>query len=100
MHMILKFRDVKKILDVFKADFDPVKAREITLYDIEKKPSISKKYLNQKVDNLDIPPVFKKILKELNLTILLPIQAISIEKGLLSELSKKSTSSLFLFLIK
>ncbi|NVM38186.1 MAG: DEAD/DEAH box helicase [Candidatus Lokiarchaeota archaeon] len=85
MHMILKFKDLKKVLDVFRADFDPVRSREITLYDIEKTPSISKKYLNQKIDNLDIPPMFKEILKGLNLTILLPIQAISIEKGLLTE---------------
>ncbi len=85
MHMILKFKDVKKVLGVFKADFDPVRSREITFYDIEKTPSISKKYINQKIDNLDIPPVFKEILKRLNITVLLPIQAISIEKGLLTE---------------
>ncbi|MCK4781045.1 MAG: DEAD/DEAH box helicase, partial [Candidatus Lokiarchaeota archaeon] len=89
MHMILKFRDVKKVLDVFRADFDPVRSREITLYDIEKTPSISKKYLIQKIDNLDIPPMFKEILKGLNLTNLLPIQAISIEKGLLTERSNQ-----------
>ncbi|MFX1391691.1 MAG: DEAD/DEAH box helicase [Promethearchaeota archaeon] len=85
MHMILKFKDIKKIIDVFKTDFDPVKASEITLYDIERKPPISKKYLNQKIDDLTIAPVFKEILKKLNLTVLLPIQAISIEKGLLRE---------------
>jgi len=89
MHMILKFRDVKKILDVFRADFDPVRSREITLYDIEKTTSISKKYLNQKIENLDIPPMFKEILKGLNLSNLLPIQAISIEKGLLTERSNQ-----------
>ncbi len=89
MHMILKFRDVKKVLDVFRADFDPVRSREITLYDIEKTPSISKKYLNQKIENLDIPPMFKEILKGLKLTNLLPIQAISIEKGLLTERSNQ-----------
>jgi helicase len=85
MHLILKFKDVRKVLDGFKPDFDPVKSREITLYDIEKTISINKKYLNQKIENLEIPPDFKEILKELNYVNLLPIQAISIEKGLLSE---------------
>ncbi|MFW9877942.1 MAG: DEAD/DEAH box helicase, partial [Candidatus Thorarchaeota archaeon] len=85
MHLILKFKDIKKVLEAFKADFNPINNREITLYDIEKTPSISKKYLNQKIENLDIPPVFINILKGLNLKLLLPIQAISIEKGLLTE---------------
>ena len=85
MHMILKFRDVKKVLSAFKADFNPVNNKEITLYDIEKKPTISKKHLNKRIENLEIPPAFKKILKGLNLSILLPIQAISIEKGLLTK---------------
>ena len=85
MHLILKFRDIRKVLESFKADFDPVRSREITLYDIEKSSSISKKYLNQEIDSIDIPPAFKEILKGLRLTNLLPIQAISIEKGLLSE---------------
>ncbi|TKJ21403.1 MAG: hypothetical protein CEE43_09680 [Promethearchaeota archaeon Loki_b32] len=85
MHLILKFKDIKKVLEVFKPDFNPVANREITLYDIEKTPSISKKYLNQKIENVGIPPEFIDILKELNLFILLPIQTISIEKGLLTE---------------
>jgi len=89
MHLILKFRDVKKILTAFKADFNPVDNREITLYDIEKTPSISKKYLNQNLENLKIPSSFKEVLKGLKLSTLLPIQAISVEKGLLSEYSNQ-----------
>lgn len=85
MHLILKFKDIKKVLEVFKPDFNPIANREITLYDIEKTPSISKKYLNHKIENVEIPPEFIDILKELNLSILLPIQTISIEKGLLTE---------------
>ncbi len=84
-HMILKFRDVKKVLSAFKSDFNPVSNREITLYDIEKNPSISKKYLNFNINPLDIPLSFKEILKSLKISTLLPIQAISIEKGLLSD---------------
>ncbi|UCC21106.1 MAG: DEAD/DEAH box helicase [Promethearchaeota archaeon] len=85
MHLILKFKNIKKVLEAFKVDFNPVNNREITLYDIEKTPSINKKYLNKKIENLDIPPDFINILKGLNLTLLLPIQAISIEEGLLTE---------------
>jgi helicase len=85
MHLILKFRDVRKVLEAFKADFNPVINRDITLYDIEKKSSISKKYLNLKIDKIEIPLEFKQILKVLKLETLLPIQAISIEKGLLTE---------------
>jgi len=85
MHLLRKFRDIRKVLEAFKADFNPVINRDITLYDIEKTPSISKKYLNQRIENLDIHPALRKVLKGLNLSTLLPIQAISIEKGLLTE---------------
>ncbi len=85
MHMLLKFKDVKKVLSAFNADFNPVKNKEITLYDIEKKTTISKKYLNIKIENLGIPPELKDVLKHLSLSSLLPIQAISIEKGLLEK---------------
>lgn len=84
-HMILKFRDIKKVLSAFKSDFNPVLNKNITLYDIEKNPVIGKKYLNYKISNLDIPISFKKILENLKISTLLPIQAISIEKGLLSD---------------
>jgi helicase len=84
MHLILKFKDVRKVLEAFKVDFDPTKSREITLYDIEKTPSISKKYLNRDINSIEIPPAFKEILKNLKLVNLLPIQAISIDRGLLS----------------
>jgi helicase len=89
MHLILKFKDITKVLSVFQADFDPVINREITLYDIEKKPPIGKEYLNQNFINLDIPQNFKNVLKNLNLDLLLPIQAISIKNGLLSDYSNQ-----------
>lgn len=84
-HLILKFRDLNRILNSFKADFNPVKNKEMTLYDIEKNPPISKKYLNYKIDNLEIPKEFKVLLKSLKIMRLLPIQAISVETGLLNE---------------
>ncbi|MFW9900111.1 MAG: DEAD/DEAH box helicase [Candidatus Thorarchaeota archaeon] len=85
MHMLLKFRDVKKVLSAFSTDFNPINNKEITLYDIEKETTISKKYLNIKIENLNIPSELKDILKRISLSTLLPIQAISIEKGLLDE---------------
>ncbi|MHA2256486.1 MAG: DEAD/DEAH box helicase [Promethearchaeota archaeon] len=88
-HMILKFRDVRKVLSVFQADFNPVTNREITLYDIEKIPPIGKKFVDRKIKDLDIPEAFKAILRQLNLISLLPIQVISIEKGLLKENSNQ-----------
>ncbi|MFW9952086.1 MAG: DEAD/DEAH box helicase [Candidatus Thorarchaeota archaeon] len=84
-HLILKFRDLNRILNSFKIDFNPVKNKEMTLYDIEKNPAISKKYLNYAIDNLKIPNEFKILLKKLKISTLLPIQAISIESGLLNE---------------
>lgn len=88
-HMILKFRDVKKVLSTFQADFNPVINKDITLYDIEQKPSISKKYLNQKIDDIEIPQPFKEVLRQLKLNSLLPIQALSVENGLLNENSSQ-----------
>jgi len=88
-HMILKFRDVRKVLTLFQGDFNPVNNKDITLYDVEKKPSISKKYLNQKIEELEIPKLLKSVLTELNLNFLLPIQALSIENGLIKENSSQ-----------
>ncbi len=84
-HMILKFKDVKKVLSAFKSDFNPVGNREITLYDIEKNPDVSQKYLNYKVKNLSVPGSLKNILENMEISTLLPIQAISIDNGLLSD---------------
>lgn len=85
IHLILKFRDLNRILNSFKVDFNPVKNKEMTLYDIEKNPPVSKKYLNYTLDNLEIHNNYKNLLKSLKIFTLLPIQAISIETGLLNE---------------
>jgi helicase len=84
-HLVLKFKDIKKVLDSFKPNFNPIKNHDVTLYDVEKTTPISKKYLNYKVNDLNIPDEFKKLLKDLDITTLLPIQAMSIEDGLLSQ---------------
>ena len=84
-HIILKFKDIKKVLEVFKPDFKPAENRDITLYDLETKTPVSKKYLNVKVENLPLLEPLKEILKKENIHTLLPIQAISMEKGLIRE---------------
>ena len=89
VHMLLKFRDVMKVMSVFQADFNPVNNKDITLYDTEEKTPIAEEYLNQRFDSLDIPQAFKNVLKNLNLDFLLPIQAISMKKGLLSDYSNQ-----------
>ncbi len=87
-HLILKFKDIEKVLKSFKPNFNPVKNkenREITLYDIEKSTPINKKYLNYLVRDLNVPNEFKELLKKAKISTLLPIQALSIDRGLLSE---------------
>jgi len=84
-HMILKFRDILKVLNAFKANFNPIKNSDLTLYDIEQNPPISKKYLNLQVEDLDLEPKFRDLLKKQKIDTLLPIQAISIDKGLIRE---------------
>ncbi|MHA1107455.1 MAG: DEAD/DEAH box helicase, partial [Promethearchaeota archaeon] len=84
-HMILKFRDVGKVLKTFKTGFDPVKNKELTLYDIEKTPTVSEKYVNLKIADISIPKEFKDVLFKQNIKTLLPIQAISLDEGLISE---------------
>jgi len=88
-HMLLKFKNVQKVLSAFKGDFNPVVNKEITLYDVEKTMPVSKKYKNKKITDLDIPLQFKNLLEELGIATLLPIQAISIKEGLLGEYSSQ-----------
>ncbi|MFX1555949.1 MAG: DEAD/DEAH box helicase [Promethearchaeota archaeon] len=86
-HIILKFKNVDKAISSFKVDFDPIKNKDLTLYDVEKNPVVNKKYLNVKVEDLLIPNNFINILKEQSIKTLLPIQAISLDKGLISKKS-------------
>lgn len=82
-HMILKFKDIKRIISLFKINFNPVNNRDVTLYDVEENPKIRKNLLNVAVKDIDIPQGFKDILLKLNIKTLLPIQAISIDAELL-----------------
>ena len=88
-HLISKFKDAKRVLDSFKVDFNPVNNKEMTLYDVERNPQVSKKYLNYSVDSLEIQKKYKDLLKAQKILTLLPIQAISIEKGLIKERSNQ-----------
>ena len=59
-HMILKFKSIQKVISVFKSEFNPVANQEVTLYDVEKNTPVGKKYLNRRIDYVDIPPSFKQ----------------------------------------
>lgn len=84
-HMILKFKNVQKVLNTLKTNFDPSINRDVTLYDVEKNPPISQKYLGYNVEDLDIPPPLKEVLANSKIKSLLPIQAMSIENGLIND---------------
>jgi helicase len=84
-HLILKFKNIKKVIDSFKPGFNPETNKEVTLYDVERNTPVSKKYLNYKVADLKVPKTFKNLLRDLNIYTLLPIQAISVDRGLLTE---------------
>ncbi|MBD3194868.1 MAG: DEAD/DEAH box helicase [Candidatus Lokiarchaeota archaeon] len=84
-HLILKFKDIHKVLDSFKPGFNPSKNKDITLYDVETNTPVNKKYLNFHVDDLNIQKKFKKLLTDYKITKLLPIQALAVERGLLTE---------------
>ncbi|MFX0028070.1 MAG: DEAD/DEAH box helicase [Candidatus Hermodarchaeota archaeon] len=88
-HLILKFKDVKKVANAFQADFNPVINQNITLYDIEKSTPVNKRYLNQTINDLEIPQAFRTILIKQKLNVLLPIQAISVENGLIKNYSNQ-----------
>ena len=70
-------------------DFNPVKNKDLTLYDVERNPQVSKKYFNYSVDGLAIQNKYIDLLKSQKILTLLPIQAISIDKGLLKERSNQ-----------
>ena len=84
-HMILKFKNVQKVLSSFKTNFNPAKHRDLTLYDVEENAPISQKYLDKKINDLEIPEALKKVFKQQNITTLLPIQAMAVDQGLISE---------------
>lgn len=82
-HLILKFKNVSKILSSFSPNFNPLKNTDLTLYDVIEKEKSNKKIKTLKIDDIDIPSDFKSLLKKEGYTELLPIQTISVETGLL-----------------
>ncbi|MHA1822173.1 MAG: DEAD/DEAH box helicase [Promethearchaeota archaeon] len=97
---LLKFRDVSKVLTIFLPNFNPLKHRELTLFD---KKEASKSLLNQirkiklyRISELDIPDVLKAYYNNKKIYKLLPIQSMAINEGLLNNenlLVVSSTSS-------
>ncbi len=79
--LLKKFQDVGKILKIFEPGFDGSKHPEFTYYDtLEATPNAQKEY---PITEYDLPNEFLTILKNDNITKLLPIQKLAIENGLL-----------------
>ncbi|MDR3223210.1 MAG: DUF5814 domain-containing protein [Methanobrevibacter sp.] len=77
-----KYNDLDKVLSILNNDFDPIANSELTLFDrinVEKNKKIPKIAIN----HLKIPKDFKNVLDKNNDKYLLPIQYLSIKKGLL-----------------
>ncbi len=84
-HMVLKFRDITKVLNSFKEDFRPEENKDLTLYDVEETTAVASRYLHRKVSEINIPLELKKILADAAIDELLPIQAIALDRGLISD---------------
>ncbi len=73
--------DLNKVLSVFDPRFDPLKNKELTLYD-RVTTRTEKKIPRVLFDDLNINPVFKKALKSQG-SYLLPVQVLALKAGLL-----------------
>lgn len=82
-HLILKFKDVKKILTTFTPNFNPIKNSDLTLYDLLEKRKEEEREYKLNINEIDLPDEFKELLKKEGYGELLPIQIKSIESGLL-----------------
>jgi helicase len=73
--------NLEQVLTVFDPRFDPLKNKELTLYDkITTKTSINLPEI--RIDHLDIPPKLKNSFKKQG-THLLPVQVLAVQAGLL-----------------
>lgn len=77
-----KTGDLDQVLKVLDPNFDPVKNSSLTLFDTITS-SKDKDIPKISVDQLDIPPGFKTILKTHGSKILLPVQYLALENGVL-----------------
>ncbi len=84
-HLILKFKNIKKILTAFKPNFNPVKNSNLTLYDLLEKKEDERSKFKLTLDEISISNQFKDLLLNEGYRELLPIQIKSIESGLLNE---------------
>ena len=84
-HLILKFKNIKKILTAFKPNFNPVKSSNLTLYDLLEKKEDERSKFQLTIEEINIPVQFKDLLRSEGYRELLPIQIKSIESGLLDE---------------
>jgi helicase len=80
--MLNRTKNLEKVLKMFDPRFDPLEERELTIYDLVAGGGDDK---NQKMsmDQLDLPPNFKAILKKQG-DYLLPVQLLAVNAGLLA----------------
>ncbi|MHA1238074.1 MAG: DUF5814 domain-containing protein [Candidatus Odinarchaeia archaeon] len=77
--IIRKFRDIRLVFKFLSAGFD-LKNPELTLYDVVSPSTVLE---TVKIDEIDIPSAFRKILLECGIDTLLPAQVLALKNGLL-----------------
>lgn len=75
-----KFHNIDELFKILEENSNPLNNEKLTLYDVL--PVTEKEYEKIYIDELDIPEEFKKILSG-RIETLLPVQTLSIKKGLL-----------------
>ncbi len=79
-NLLNKTHDLEKVLQVLDPKFNPIKYEDLTLYDTIKVKK--EKYPKIRVNNLNVPDSFKKVLSK-KVKSLLPVQILSLNAGLL-----------------
>lgn len=79
--LLQRTQDLEKVLKVFEPRFDPLNEPNLTLFDKITSSEDEKNPIS--VDELQIPPKLKSILKRHGNKQLLPVQRLAIEEGLL-----------------
>ncbi len=94
--LLINYRDVVKVLNVFNPNFNILDHREATLVGIKKKKMKQSSQKPQTIYDFDLPAPLKLYYQEKKRTVLLPAQTMALENGLLErqdELIVSATSS-------
>lgn len=80
--IIIKIKDIQKIIPIFQGRFDASKHKDITLFDHQAGYVPRSKPKN--VEEIKIPQELQKVLKKMGIKSFLPIQNLALENGLLN----------------